>query len=111
MRKPGSFGCSSTSAGWRKRAGRRRLDDQHLADTRPKSQGDPESVLVARATVWKALQDLSPRRRAAIVLYELEGVTIRDIARLLGVSAVTVRWHLSRGRHELAKIIEGRRQA
>jgi DNA-directed RNA polymerase specialized sigma24 family protein len=31
---------------------------------------------------------------------------IGDIARLLGISAVTVRWHLSRGRRDLARIIQ-----
>ncbi len=68
---------------------------------------DPEAALIARTTVWRALQSLRPRRRAAIVMYELEGATIPEIAELLGVSAVTVRWHLSRGRRELAKRIRG----
>lgn len=40
-----------------------------------------------------------------MILYELEGVPIAEIARVLGVSAVTVRWHLSLGRRELARII------
>jgi DNA-directed RNA polymerase specialized sigma24 family protein len=39
-------------------------------------------------------------------MYELEGVTVPAIARQLGVSAVTVRWHLSMGRRELAAAIE-----
>lgn len=69
---------------------------------------DPEAALVARTTIWRALQSLPPRRRVAIVMYELEGAAIPDIAGLLGVSAVTVRWHLSRGRRELAKLIRGR---
>jgi DNA-directed RNA polymerase specialized sigma24 family protein len=42
-----------------------------------------------------------------VVLYELEGTAIPAIAKLLGVTAVTVRWHLSRGRRELAGIIQG----
>ena len=33
---------------------------------------------------------------------EDEGATIPAIAKLLGVNAVTIRWHLSRGRKELA---------
>ena len=40
-----------------------------------------------------------------IILYELEGIGMPEIARLLGVSAITVRWHLSRGRKELAQIV------
>jgi DNA-directed RNA polymerase specialized sigma24 family protein len=39
-------------------------------------------------------------------MYELEGATIPAIAELLGVAPVTVRWHLSRGRRELAKVLE-----
>ena len=54
-----------------------------------------------------ALNRLPPRRRAILVLYELEGAAIPAIARLLGVSAVTVRWHLSIGRREMARVLEG----
>jgi RNA polymerase sigma-70 factor, ECF subfamily len=68
---------------------------------------DSESALLARSIIWQALQRLPPRRRAILVLYEIEGVAIPAIARLLGVTAVTVRWHLSIGRRELAKVVEG----
>jgi RNA polymerase sigma-70 factor, ECF subfamily len=68
---------------------------------------DSESALLARSIIWQALQRLPPRRRAILVLYEIEGVTIPAIARLLGVTAVTVRWHLSVGRRELAQVVEG----
>ncbi len=91
---------------WRKRANRARLDARQIAER----SRHPEAALVARRAVWQALESLAPRRRAAIVLYELEGVAIADIATLLGVSAVTVRWHLSRGRRELARAIEGSRE-
>jgi RNA polymerase sigma-70 factor (ECF subfamily) len=67
---------------------------------------NPESAVLARAMVWRALERLPPRRRAAIVMYELEGATIPAIAKLLGVTAVTVRWHLSRGRRELANVLK-----
>ena len=90
--------------GWRRKA----IRVQFAAVHRPSSDaapGDPEAAFVARTTIWRALQQLSPRRRAAIVMYELEGASIPDIAALLGVSAVTVRWHLSRGRRDLANVI------
>ncbi|MBA2302089.1 MAG: RNA polymerase sigma factor [Acidobacteria bacterium] len=67
--------------------------------------GNPESALLARALVHTALDRLAPRRRAILVLYELEGVPVKRIASLLGMAAVTVRWHLSVGRREMAKII------
>lgn len=69
---------------------------------------DSESALLARSIIWQALQRLPPRRRAILVLYELEGMAIPAIARLLGVAAVTVRWHLSIGRRELAAVVDGR---
>jgi RNA polymerase sigma-70 factor (ECF subfamily) len=89
--------------GWRKRSTRARLHP--LVAVGPLPAADPERALVARRTVWDALRRLSPRRRAAIVMYELDGLPIGDIARTLGVTAVTIRWHLSRGRKELARII------
>jgi RNA polymerase sigma-70 factor (ECF subfamily) len=94
---------------WRRRSTKKRIDPEgeaHLARAEPT---DVESALIAKTIVWRALEQLDPRRRAAIVMYELEGVTIPAIAASLGVSAVTVRWHLSRGRKELAAIIEGLR--
>jgi RNA polymerase sigma-70 factor (ECF subfamily) len=66
---------------------------------------DPEPRLIARSMVRHALDALPPRRRAILILYELEGVAIPAIARLVGVSPVTVRWHLSIGRREMAKAL------
>ena len=88
---------------WRKAAVRNR----HVEDTRrPIVQAaNAEAALVAHAAVWTALDSLPPRRRAVVVLHELEGLTVNDVATLLGISAITVRWHLSRGRHELARIL------
>lgn len=75
----------------------------------PAGAVNPEAGLLARAMVGRALDGLPPRRRAIIVMYELEGATIPAIARLLGVAPVTVRWHLSVGRREMAKILGGGR--
>ena len=89
---------------WRTQASRARLDPRCEAG-RPLRPSDPEATLIARSLVWHALDALSPRRRAVLVMYELEGAPIRQIAQLLGVAQVTVRWHLSRGRREMAKMI------
>ena len=69
---------------------------------------DQEESLIARSLVELALARLPPRRRAILVLYEIEGVSVADIARLTGVAAVTVRWHLSVGRRQMAKFLKGR---
>jgi RNA polymerase sigma-70 factor (ECF subfamily) len=65
----------------------------------------PEETHVARATVAAALERLSPRRRAVVVLHELEDRPMREVARLLGVTEVTVRWHLLAARRELSKVL------
>jgi RNA polymerase sigma-70 factor, ECF subfamily len=67
----------------------------------------PEAGILAKAMVRQALEALSPRRRAILVMYELEGATIPAIAKLLGVTPVTVRWHLSMGRREMARALKG----
>ena len=90
---------------WRKTAVRRRHQEEARRSTRVPS--DQEAVFVARATVWRALDRLTPRRRAVLVMHELEGLTIPAIAALLGVSAITVRWHLSKGRLSSFRPIPG----
>jgi RNA polymerase sigma-70 factor (ECF subfamily) len=91
---------------WRRQSAKKRLDPEGEAEAARPVAPDSEAAFVAKSTVWRALERLAPRRRAAIVMYELEGVTIPAIARQLGVSAVTVRWHLSMGRRELADVIK-----
>ena len=76
-----------------------------LAEIHVPATSDHETAFIAQATVWRALRALPPRRRAAIVLHELDGLGVAEVATLLGVSPVTVRWHLSRGRQDLARAI------
>jgi RNA polymerase sigma factor (sigma-70 family) len=91
--------------GWRKRAVRARLDP--TLDVNAASRATQEDALIARSDVWRALGTLTPHRRTIVILYELEGATIPSIAALLRVAPVTVRWHLSRGRKQLAAAIRG----
>jgi RNA polymerase sigma-70 factor (ECF subfamily) len=90
---------------WRRKSSRRRLDEKFQSAAGAVATPNPEHALIAQSTVWRALQELAPRRRMALILYELDGIGIPEIARLLGVSAITVRWHLSRGRKELAQFL------
>lgn len=86
---------------WRKTAVRMRAHACEIPSD--VSADNPEAAVLARTLIWSALDRLPPRRRAVIVMYELEGAAIPAIAKLLGVTPVTVRWHLSRGRRELAQ--------
>jgi RNA polymerase sigma-70 factor (ECF subfamily) len=92
---------------WRKSAVRTRMNAALVRATDLVAP-DGESALIARADVWRALGLLPPRRRAVVILYELEGLSVSAIASLLGIAAITVRWHLSKGRRDLARILEMR---
>jgi RNA polymerase sigma-70 factor, ECF subfamily len=89
---------------WRKAAVRQQHRDELRRPTGVAT--DEEAALVARAAVWTALDALAPRRRAVVVMHELEGLDVREIGVLLGIRAVTVRWHLSKARRELARILK-----
>jgi len=78
-----------------------RTRDQHKLEPPAPFGPNPETAAVARTSVGAALAKLAPRRRAVIVLVELEGLSTRDVAQLLGCPEGTVRWHLSRARQEL----------
>jgi RNA polymerase sigma-70 factor (ECF subfamily) len=86
---------------WRHQAVHQRV--RHHAG--PTTTPSGEAAAIARTTIWRALELLPPRRRAIVIMCELEGLSISSIARSLGITAVTVRWHLSRGRRELARVI------
>lgn len=73
---------------------------------RPEPEPSPESATVARTTVRAALAELAPKRRAIVVMAEIEGRTSREIAATLAIRPATVRWHLMTGRRELRRIIE-----
>jgi RNA polymerase sigma-70 factor (ECF subfamily) len=64
-----------------------------------------ESTLIAKRAVWAALDLLHPRRRAIVVMHELEGMTYPTIAACLGITTMTVRWHLSMARRELKTVL------
>ena len=88
---------------WRKTSIRDRHDKAGFGGSHLATGGqDPEVALIAKSAVWQALDVLPPRRRGIVVMYELEGLAIPVIAALLGISSITVRWHLSMGRRDLA---------
>ena len=88
---------------WRQEAVRKRARLNGTVAAEPAY--NPESHLIAHSLVRQALGMLPPRRRTILLMYELEGASIPSIAKLLGINAVTVRWHLSTGRREMARSI------
>ena len=88
---------------WRKEAVRSK-HDRMFSDATQVDQRQ-EAALIARTIVWSALDVLTPRRRAVVVMHDLEGLGVPAVASLLGISAVTVRWHLSRAHRELSRML------
>jgi RNA polymerase sigma-70 factor, ECF subfamily len=92
---------------WRKSSIRARHDKAEPQGSDPANQvRSVESALIARASVWEALDVLPPRRRAIVVMHELEGLSVHAIASALGITAITVRWHLSIGKRDLTRILK-----
>ena len=89
---------------WRKAAVRKRHESERSPSVEPGNA--QEAALLARVVVWRALESLTPRRRAVVVMHELEGLPVSAIASTLGIASVTVRWHLAMGRRDLARILE-----
>lgn len=64
----------------------------------------PEQVVVGRALpadLEEALAQLSPQARRAVLLRDVEGLSYREVAALLGVGTDTVRSWIHRGRRRL----------
>jgi RNA polymerase sigma-70 factor, ECF subfamily len=76
---------------WRKERVRRDHEAQLTHAIR--QHRDPEMSFLIRTSVWRALDHLRPRRRAVLVMHEIEGLSMASIASLLGIHAITVRWH------------------
>jgi RNA polymerase sigma-70 factor (ECF subfamily) len=91
---------SGRESGWTEEAEDRALHD------RP----GPEAQALARErgeALERALSELSERERAVFVLREMEEVETIEVARLLGVTTITVRRHLGLARRRLAAILSG----
>jgi RNA polymerase sigma-70 factor (ECF subfamily) len=89
---------------WRRERVRKR--QAHTREPAPvQDAGDPETSFVIRTAVRQALDSLPPRRRAVVTMADIEGLDTTAIASLLGISVITVRWHLAQGRRQLARLL------
>jgi RNA polymerase sigma-70 factor (ECF subfamily) len=76
-----------------------------LADPRP-SQEQHVASLELKARVQHALKQLSPELREAVILRDLEDMDYKEIAQVLRIPEGTVKSRISRGRGELAKLLQ-----
>jgi RNA polymerase sigma-70 factor, ECF subfamily len=76
-----------------------------LADPRP-SQEAHASGLELKARIQQALAQLSPELREAVVFRDLEDMDYKEIAQVLHIPEGTVKSRISRGRGELARLLQ-----
>lgn len=94
-----------------------RVARDHLRSTRrrqlrpvhqPAPAVDPEAALSARGDLLRvadALQSMSYERRAAFVMYELDGFSVPEISAVLGRAANTLYSDLHRARQQLREAL------
>ena len=78
-----------------------------LSAGRPEQESRSDAA-DARRLLASILDQLSEKERTAIVLRDLEGLEIAEVAKALGCRRGTVRAHLSRGRLKLRQAIRAR---
>lgn len=77
---------------------RRRRVAEYLTDAPPPQHaGDDYAAYDRRDELWRALQELPPRMRAAVVLRYFSDLTEAETARALGCSVGSVKSQTSRG--------------
>jgi len=59
------------------------------------------------AAVHQGLARISPRLREAVILFELEELSLKEVAATLGVPLNTAASRVRRGREELRRVLEG----
>ena len=65
-----------------------------------------EEGVAARIDLQEALARLNSDYREAVAMFDLGGIPYEEIARLTGVSIGTVKSRISRGRRQLAELLE-----
>jgi RNA polymerase sigma-70 factor (ECF subfamily) len=80
----------------------------HVKGQTPSATGDPVRSVIGRLTneaFNKALENLPEEYRAAVALYDIQGLSYQDVAGALDVPLGTVRSRLARGRKLLQRAL------
>jgi RNA polymerase sigma-70 factor (sigma-E family) len=94
---------NAARSGWRRRAVARRFVSRVAT---PSTTSDSSSSVSDRDLVQRALATLPPAMRATVALRFLGDLSEADTARVLGVSAGTVKAQVSRGMQRLRAALE-----
>ena len=95
------------------------LDQRRKQKVRRTEPQDPESFpggpspdrdverAELRDSLGKALAALPDRQRLIVTLFEIDGHSTEEVATMLEVSQVTIRWHLHQARRTLRETLKG----
>ncbi len=72
--------------------------------TRPDREAERSEL---RSSLSEALESLPDRQRLIVTLFEIDGRSTEEIAGMLNVSQVTIRWHLHQARRTLREALKG----
>jgi RNA polymerase sigma-70 factor (ECF subfamily) len=92
----------------RQRADRRRMLREH-EQASPPLEGSTADAIVARERamhVWRAIDELSPKLRIVVVLANIEGHDVQEVARLLAIPEGTVKSRLFAARARLKEQLQ-----
>ncbi len=78
-------------------------EDFPPAEPEVRGESSPADALAARDRVREELRRLPGRQRAAIVLFEMQGLSVAETAEAMGCAPGTVKRHLHRARNTLRK--------
>ena len=79
-------------------------DDPTQAEGTPGPQ-ETASGREVLGRVWKAVAELPPDFRAALLLRAEEGLSFREVAAILGTTEETARWRVFKARQKLVKVL------
>ena len=89
---------------------RARATDRMAASAPPQTPVDPPDELLRKAEerecLWNAIAQVAPEFRTAIVLCDVEGLGIGEVAQIEKIPEGTVKSRLHRGRAQLARLLQ-----
>ncbi len=108
----------SAPEAWVRRVAINRMNDMRRAEDRRRAReakvAEPEGALDGAlggvdgdGDVAALLARLPERQRAAMALYYVDDLSVREVARVMKISNGAVKFHLNRGRTALAGLLEG----
>lgn len=104
-----AISCHIALNALRSRRRRRVLGEQAQQELQPPARGDLDNQLAARQALERIRGELARMNQAraeVLVLHEVNGLELAEIAHVLGISLAAAQSRLSRGRRELLQRLE-----